>query len=91
MAKIEVREHESIEEALRRFKRALQRSGVLSEAKKRRHYEKPSEKRRRKRIEAEKRRRKRLARARRGRIERGRGSARGARRDAGRKGERGRR
>ena len=79
MAKIEVREHESIEEALRRFKRALQRSGILSEAKKRRHYEKPSEKKRRKRIEAEKRRRKRLARARRGRIERsgGRGTGRG--------------
>ncbi len=73
MAKIEVREHESIEEALRRFKRALQKSGILSEAKKRRHYEKPSEKRRRKKIEAEKRRRKRLARARRDRRERGRG------------------
>ncbi len=73
MAKIEVREHESIEEALRRFKRALQKSGILSEAKKRRNYEKPSEKRRRKKIEAEKRRRKRLARARRDRRERGRG------------------
>ncbi len=87
MAKIEIREHESIEDALRRFKRALQRSGILSEAKKRRHYEKPSEKKRRKRIEAEKRRRKRLARARRGRIERGRGTGRGAGRGA----ERGRR
>jgi small subunit ribosomal protein S21 len=63
MAKIDVRKDEPIEVALRRFKRELQKSGILSEAKKRRHYEKPSEKRRRKRIEAEKRRRKRLARA----------------------------
>lgn len=79
MAKIEIREHESIEEALRRFKRELQKSGILSEAKRRRHYEKPSEKRRRKMIEAEKRRRKRLARAR------------GERRGRERRGERGRR
>jgi small subunit ribosomal protein S21 len=45
MPEVRVREDESIDSALRRFKRACQRSGVLSEIKKREHYEKPSVKR----------------------------------------------
>lgn len=46
MAKIEVREGESIESALRRFRKRLQKSGVLKEAKRHEHYLKPSERRR---------------------------------------------
>jgi len=46
MAKIEVREGESIESALRRFRRRLQRSGVLREARRHEHYLKPSERKR---------------------------------------------
>lgn len=42
MSEIKVRKNESLESALRRFKKATARDGVLAEAKKRRHYEKPS-------------------------------------------------
>ena len=37
------RENESIEDALKRFKRELRKGGVLREARKHEHYEKPSE------------------------------------------------
>lgn len=46
-----VRKNESIEDALRRFKRSVSKSGTLAEVKKRRHYEKPSE--RKKRVKSE--------------------------------------
>ena len=42
MAEIIVKDNESIDSALRRFKRQCARSGVLSELRKREHYEKPS-------------------------------------------------
>lgn len=42
MAKTVVRDTETIEDALRRFKRDVSRSGTLSEARKRKYYEKPS-------------------------------------------------
>lgn len=42
MAKTVVRESETIEDALRRFKRDVSRSGTLAEARKRTYYEKPS-------------------------------------------------
>lgn len=45
MAEIKVGANESLENALRRFKRDCARSGILSEARKREHYEKPSVKR----------------------------------------------
>lgn len=45
MSEIRVKENESLEQALRRFKRSCARSGVLSEVRKREHYEKPSVKR----------------------------------------------
>ena len=48
MAEIRVGKNESLESALRRFKRQIQRSGVLSEARRREHYEKPSVKRKKK-------------------------------------------
>ena len=52
--KIVVREKESIEDALRRFKRDVSRSGNLQEAKKRQYYLKPSDVRKQKRQEARK-------------------------------------
>ena len=58
---IKLRENEPLDSALRRFKRKCQRSGVLSEAKRREHYEKPSERRKRKSIAARKKLNKRLA------------------------------
>ena len=42
MAEIKVGKNESLDSALRRFKRSCQKSGVLAEARKREHYEKPS-------------------------------------------------
>lgn len=48
MAEIKVGENESIDNALKRFKRQCARSGVLAEARKREHYEKPSVKRKKK-------------------------------------------
>ena len=62
---ITVRDAENLDVALRRFKRKCERSGVLSEAKRRRHYEKPSERRKRKAIAARKKLNKRMARDRR--------------------------
>ena len=46
---------ESIDSALRRFKRNCQKAGVLSEVKKREHYEKPSVRRKKKSEAARKR------------------------------------
>ncbi len=42
MAKVVVRDGESIEQALRRFNREVQREGILKELKRREYYEKPS-------------------------------------------------
>ncbi|MGC5328556.1 30S ribosomal protein S21 [Brevibacillus sp. SYSU BS000544] len=42
MAEIRVRKNESLEAALRRFKRESAKSGVMAELRKRRHFEKPS-------------------------------------------------
>lgn len=50
-----VREDESFESALRRFKKQVQKSGVLGEAKKRRAYDKPSVKKKKKSLLARKR------------------------------------
>lgn len=46
-AGVQVREDESLDNALRRFKRSCQTAGVIAEMKKREYYEKPSEKKRR--------------------------------------------
>ena len=54
MPKTVVRDKESIEDALRRFKRDVSRSGNLQEAKKRQYYLKPSDVRKQKRQEARK-------------------------------------
>ena len=55
MAEVRVKENESLDSALRRFKRQGQRSGVLAELRKRECYEKPSVKRKKKSEAARKR------------------------------------
>ena len=45
MSEIKVQKGESLDSALRRFKRSCQKAGVLSEVRKREHYVKPSVKR----------------------------------------------
>lgn len=55
MPGVYVREDESFENALRRFKKQLQKSGVLGEAKKRRAYDKPSVRKKKKSLLARKR------------------------------------
>ncbi|HYG61046.1 MAG TPA: 30S ribosomal protein S21 [Thermoanaerobaculia bacterium] len=54
MPVVHVREEESFENALRRFKRKVEKSGILTELRKRQHFEKPSVKRKRKTIQAKK-------------------------------------
>jgi small subunit ribosomal protein S21 len=54
MPVVHVREEESFENALRRFKRKVEKSGILTELRKRQHYEKPSVKRKRKAVQARK-------------------------------------
>jgi small subunit ribosomal protein S21 len=48
MSGIKVGANETIDSALRRFKRETAKSGVMAEIKKRKHYEKPSVKRKKK-------------------------------------------
>ncbi len=56
-----VKDGEKFENALRRFKRKCEKSGILTEIKKRQHYEKPSVKKKRKALAARKKLLKRLA------------------------------
>ena len=55
MSEIRVKDNESLDNALRRFKRQCAKSGVLREVRKREHYEKPSVKRKKKSEAARKR------------------------------------
>jgi small subunit ribosomal protein S21 len=48
MPSVRVRENESFDVALRRFKRACEKAGVLSEVRRREYYEKPTTVRKRK-------------------------------------------
>ena len=59
MSEIRVKADESLDSALRRFKRSCAKSGVLSEVRKRDYYESPSVKRRKKSEAARKNRNKR--------------------------------
>ena len=54
MPSIRVRESDSFENALRKFKKQCEREGILSEIKKREHYEKPSVNKKKKAIAARK-------------------------------------
>ncbi|OIO38937.1 MAG: 30S ribosomal protein S21 [Candidatus Omnitrophica bacterium CG1_02_49_10] len=49
MSTVEVRPNEPFEKALRRFKKKIEREGILKQVKARKHYEKPSERKRRRR------------------------------------------
>jgi len=49
-----VKEDESFETALRRFKKQVEKTGLLSELRKREHYEKPSVRRKKKALAARK-------------------------------------
>ena len=55
MPAIRVKENEVLEFALRRFKRACEKAGVLTEVRRREAYEKPTAERKRKRAAAVKR------------------------------------
>ena len=55
MSEIKLKENESLDNALRRFKRQCQKAGVISELRKREFYEKPSVKRKQKSEAARKR------------------------------------
>jgi small subunit ribosomal protein S21 len=54
MPVVKVTESDSFENALKKFKKQCEREGILSEIKKREHYEKPSVKRKKKAIAARK-------------------------------------
>ena len=55
MAEVRVGKNESLDTALKRFKRSCARDGVIAEVRKRAHYEKPSVKRKKKSEAARKR------------------------------------
>ncbi len=55
MAIVQVMENESFEKAFKRFKRIVEKEGILTEVKRRQFYEKPSEKKKRKERQARKR------------------------------------
>lgn len=62
MPSIKVRENEPFDVALRRFKRACEKAGILAEVHRREYYEKPTQVRKRKAAAAVKRWQKKLAR-----------------------------
>ena len=55
MSQVRLKDNESLENALKRFKRATAKDGVIQEVRKREHYEKPSVKRKKKSEAARKR------------------------------------
>jgi small subunit ribosomal protein S21 len=55
MPGIRIKENESFENALKRFKKQCEKTGILSEIRKREHYEKPSIKKKKKALAAKKR------------------------------------
>jgi small subunit ribosomal protein S21 len=55
VSEIRVKENESLDSALKRFKRQCAKAGVLAEVRKREHYEKPSVRRKKKSEAARKR------------------------------------
>ena len=55
MTTVRVKDGEPIDAALKRFKKATEKAGILSEIRKREHYEKPSVKKKKQQIAAKKR------------------------------------
>jgi small subunit ribosomal protein S21 len=62
MPSVRIRENEYFDAALRRFKRACEKAGVLTELRRREFYEKPTQERKRKKAAAVKRHQKRSSR-----------------------------
>jgi len=58
MPGVKIRDGEAFEQAYRRFKKQVEKAGILSEIRKREFYEKPSIKRKRRKASAQKRNRK---------------------------------
>ena len=54
MPYVRVRENDSFENALKKFKKKCEKEGILSEVKRREHYEKPSVKKKKKALAARK-------------------------------------
>jgi len=52
MPEVVIHDDESFERALKRFKKKCEKAGILSDLRKHRHYEKPSEKKKRKQAAA---------------------------------------
>lgn len=48
MSEVMIRKDESFESALRRFKKKIDKEGILKEVRYRKHYEKPSDRKRKK-------------------------------------------
>ena len=48
MSEIVITEGENVERAVRRFRKSVERAGIIAEVRKRRHYEKPSMRRKHK-------------------------------------------
>ena len=57
MSEVKIDEGESLESALKRFKKKVQKAGILTEVRRREHYEKPSVKRKRKSAQAKRKKR----------------------------------
>lgn len=55
MPGVRVKDSEPFENAMKRFKKMVEKSGILSEIRKREHYEKPSVKKKKKALAAKKR------------------------------------
>lgn len=56
MSEVRIAKGETLDSALKRFKRTLQRDGILAELRKREHYDPPSVRRKKKSAAARKRR-----------------------------------
>jgi len=52
VSEVKIRKGESVEKALRRLKKKMDKEGIMREIRAHRHFEKPSEKRRRKQARA---------------------------------------
>ena len=63
MPSVRIKENEYFDAALRRFKRACEKAGILTELRRREYYEKPTQERKRKKAAAVKRHMKRNMRA----------------------------
>lgn len=57
LSEVRLEDGESLESALKRFKKKVQKAGILTEVRRREHYEKPSVKKKRKSAQARRKRR----------------------------------